>query len=62
MATALGVVFELEGICSQSLQQVTPAAGCTVIREKKKETGDKKRSPGWLKWSAKTRRSEERGF
>lgn len=49
MATALGVVFELEGICSQSLQQVTPAAGCTVILEKKKQTRDRKQSPGWLK-------------
>lgn len=37
MATALGVVFELEGICSQSLQQATLAAGCAVILEKKEK-------------------------
>lgn len=37
MAAALGVAFEREDVCSQSLQHFTPAAGCTVTLEETKQ-------------------------
>lgn len=59
MTTALRVVFELEGVWSQSLQQVTATAACTVISGKKKHAGEEKPSPGWLKGTSLSKQRKE---
>lgn len=65
MATALGVVFELEGICSKSLQQVMPVKWLQAARlcsRKKKQMLQKAFSCVVEEDSlVKTRRYEERG-